>query len=278
MATSKSKAVAKVASQEELAEVAQQFPGESSTFQSILLPRLELVSQDQTEEVRNPKTGKKEIKINTEAGTFQTAKQGEETDEATGKKLWVREEIGTKAEGIILFQRKQLKFYDGEKYTSSPVYDDDREVLPLFRDGEKVDEGTPAELKAREIYQGKSAKGKDVSKLEDNRVVYVLYNDEVYQLNLRGTSMYAYMKYCRTVTPNTVVTGFDSIAKEQGTTKWNQMTFDIVRKLTSDEVLTVKEKLAEIQQGIVMQKSHFAAQAAGKSQADKDFEALGDGE
>lgn len=274
MATTKKKetGVATVASDAALAALRQEFPTEPS-FNRILLPRLGLVTQDITEESKDPKTKKKVIEVVTEAGTFYTEHQSEEVNPETQQKDWEREELGTETEGIILFQRKQLKFYDGEKYTSSPVYDSDDEVLPLFKDKVEVDRGTPAELKSRDIYQGKSAKGKDVSKLEDNRVLYVLKDGEIFQLNLRGTSMYAYMQYGRKVTPNTVVTGFSSEPKENGATQWNQMTFTVVRPVNGKEAADIIAKIQEIKQGIAQEKGFYQAKGASaeESQADKDF-------
>lgn len=273
MATTKKKetGVATVASDAALAALRQEFPTEPS-FNRVLLPRLGLVTQDITEESRDPKTKKKVVNIVTEAGTFYTEHQSEEVNPETQQKEWEREELGTETEGIILFQRKQLKFYDGEKYTSSPVYDSDDEVLPLFKDKVEVDRGTPAELKSRDIYQGKSAKGKDVSKLEDNRVLYVLKDGEIYQLNLRGTSMYAYMQYGRKVTPNTVVTAFNSEPKENGATQWNQMTFTVVRPVNGEEAPDIIAKIQEIKQGIAQEKGFYSSQKSAEDrQADEDL-------
>jgi hypothetical protein len=70
----KGKELANVVSEETLVALQESYPVEQNG-QRIILPRLGLVSQDQTEEVKNPKTGKKEIKIITEAGTFFTRKK-----------------------------------------------------------------------------------------------------------------------------------------------------------------------------------------------------------
>lgn len=244
--------LATVASEQELAILRESYPVEQG-FNRTLYPRLGMYSRDVAE-------GKgKQMKVVTEAGTFYTEKQTEEIDEETKKKKWEREEIGTEIEAIILFERKQLKFFDGENYTSSPVYDSEDEVLPLFCNKAEVDRGTVKELKSREKYQGTTAKGKATSKLEENRVLYVLYNEEVYQMNLRGTSMFAFLTYKRSVTPNTVLTHIKSEAKENGAISWNQMMFEAVRVITKEEAQIVTECLENIKSDISAEKGRFAA-------------------
>lgn len=248
----KSTALSTAVSEESLALLRESYPVET-TFQRIMLPRLGLVSQDVTE-------GKgKAMKVVTEAGTFYTEKQTDELDE-NDKKIWEKEEIGIGIEGIVLFQRKQLRFYDSsnETYTSSPIYDNDEEVIPLFCNKQEVDRGTPAELKAKEEYQGLSAKGKPISKLEDNRILYVLYNGEVYQMNLRGTSMYAFKKYASTTLPNSVVTAFGSEAKENGSISWSQMTFQVSRQLNQKEANDIIKRVQEIKEAIMAEKGQYA--------------------
>lgn len=241
-----------------LAELQESYPTEP-TFNRVLLPRLSMASQDVTEEVKNAKTGKKEIKIIIEAGTFATEVPTDEEDEA-GKKIWERNELGDEIEAIILFERKQLKYYDTSTklYTSSPVYDTDDQILPLFLDKNKVDRGTPIELQSREEYQGLSAKGKPISKLEINRILYVLYEGEIYQMNIRGTSMYAFMTYKKKRTPNMVLTRMNSEPKEAGTTKWNQMTFEQIRPIDAEEAQIVVTHLRDIKKGIEDEKAFFA--------------------
>jgi hypothetical protein len=231
-----------------------------------------MYSQDVTE-------GKgKSMKVIAEAGTFYLEKPTEESDE-NGKKIWEKTEIGTDFEGIIVYQRKQLRHYnsDTEQYTSSPIYDTDDDVIPLFRDKKEVDKGTPKELKGREEYQGLSLKGKAISKLEDNRVLYVLYEGELYQMSLRGTSMFAFLTYARKNTPSAYVTQFCSEAHENGKVSWNQMTFHAVREINSAEVKTVLEKQKEIQEGIVMEKNFYGqnAETAEDARVKREFDALG---
>lgn len=241
------------ASKEQLDTLNSAYPVEN-TFSRTLLPRLGMVSQDVIE-------GKgKAMKVTSEAGTFFIEKQGDSIDDR-GKKIWDREELGNEIEAIILFERKQLRHFDSStnEYTSSPVYDNEEQVIPLFRNKTEIDHGTPKELRSREEYQGTSAKGKAISKLEENKILYVLYNGEVYQMNLRGSSMYSFMTYKRKSTPNTVVTRMNSESKENGAIAWNQMSFEAVRPINSKEADTVIQHVTEIRQSIADEKNFYAA-------------------
>ncbi len=237
-------------SNETLELLKQSYPVEQG-FQRTLLPRLGMFSQNVTE-------GKgKAMKVVAEAGTFFTEHQSDEVDE-NGKKKWEKTELGTEIEATIFYRRKQLKFFDGTSYTSSPVYDSDDQIIPLFKDKAEVDRGTPAELKARPMYQGVSAKGKPISKLEENRVLYVLYAGQVYQTNVRGTSMYAFMTYSKGITPPTVLTRISSEAKENGSISWSQMTFETVRVLDENEAREVLLNVREVEKAIEQEKAFFA--------------------
>src|ERR1035437_8395312 len=100
----KTTAVAEVATDEQIAELNSGFPVEAG-FSRVLLPRLGMISQDKME-------GKgKLMKVVAEAGTFFTDVPTEEVDE-DGKKTWNKVELGKEMEGIIIFQRKQLRMYD----------------------------------------------------------------------------------------------------------------------------------------------------------------------
>jgi hypothetical protein len=273
----KDKEVAVVADEESLALLRNQFPVEQG-FQRQSFPRLGFYSQDVTE-------GKgKAMKVVTEAGTFYTEKQTDELDE-NGKKVWVKEEIGPEVELVILYKRHQLKFFDGEAYTSSTVYDEDNEIVTLFKGKEVVEKGLPKELQALPQYQGKSAKGKDISKLEDTRILYVLYQGEVHQMNLRGSSMYAFLSYSRSQSPNTVLTKITSEPKENGSISWNQMVFTAVRPVNAEEVAVIHDKTAEIKGNIEAEKGYFAAKNGAdgsvsvveESEADRIFRGLKSG-
>lgn len=257
--------VATVASEEQLAALKSQFPSEQG-FNRTLLPRLAMYSQDKTE-------GKgKAMKVVSEAGTFYIEHETDEIN-SEGKKVWAKDEIGTEVDVTIIYQRKQLRYFDesDDSYTSSSVYDTDDEVIPLWKNKAEIDRGTADELKSRKEYQFEKD-GKIKSKLEDNRILYVIYKDELYQMNLRGSSMYSWMSYQRKVAPPTVITHLSSEAKEKGAIAWNQMTFEAVRQLDSEEINNVIAKVGEIKEGIDAEKAFFATQGNGEmSKRLKDF-------
>lgn len=237
-------------SDQTLSELKAQFPAEQG-FTRTLLPRLGMASQDKTE-------GKgKAMKVITEAGTFFIEKQTDEENEE-GKKIWAKEEIGAEVEVTVLYQRKQLRYFDEslEQYTSSPVYDTDEEVVPLFCNKQEVCRGTPADLKARPEYQYEKD-GKKKSKLEENRILYVLYKDETYQLNLRGSSMWSWVKWSRQNLPPAIITKMASDAKEKGSIAWNQMTFEKVRDLDENEIKEVMARIDAIKEGIKQEKMFY---------------------
>lgn len=273
LATRKAREVSTEVNEETLALLRESYPVEQGANR-ILLPRLGLVSQDKTEEVGTGRN--KKINVIAAAGEFFIEKQTDEEDE-NGKKKWERTELGMSIEGIILYQRKQLKMYDEKTqlYTSSPIYDQENEVLPLFCDKSEVARGTPAELMAKYQYTDKDNKVK--SKLEVQRVLYVEYEGEIYQMNLRGSSMYSFLSYTKKTLANAVVTEFSSEAREQGTINWNMMTFSAKRKLTQREAEEVVAKCQEIKQAIESEKAQYATNVINvevlKSgdQAERDF-------
>jgi hypothetical protein len=274
-----STAIAKPMSDEVREQLDAAFPQEASALR-IQLPRFGMVSQDITEETKNPKTGKKEITIVTEAGTFFTETQTEDLDE-NGKKLWEKTELGIEiSEIIILYERKQLSFFSpDEGYTSSPIYDTADEEVRLFHKKKEVARGTPAELRALPQFQGKTAKGKPTSKLEENRVLFVQLDGVVYQWTVRGSSMYEFLGYKKATKPNQVITSLSSESREQGTTRWNATTFTSLRPLNADESVEVLTKIQDIQKAISIEKGSYAQTKAIKEGDDKDFdeaaEALG---
>ena len=242
-------------SEETLAALDASYPREQRASR-ISLSRISMVSQDKTKEVGTGKN--KKIELVTAAGTFFTEVETDEQDEETGKKIWEKNELGDSFKGIIIYQRKQLRMFEDEKYTQSPIYDNDNEIIPIWCDKAEVGKGTPAELKAKFQYKDPKS-GKIKSKLEDNRILYVK-NDEdnkVYQLTLRGTSMYAFFTYGRTTRVPAVVTQFGSEPKENGAISWNQMTFKVARKLSEKECLEVLEAVNQIRDTITAEKEQF---------------------
>lgn len=249
---SKGKELANVVSEETMIALQESYPVEQNG-QRIILPRLGLVSQDVTE-------GKgKQMKVITEAGTFFTEKPSDEEDPDTGKRIYKREELGNEIEGVILFKRYQLKMYheNDDTFTSSPVFDNEEEIVPIFKNKEEVGRGTVKELQAKYEFTDSNT-GKIRSKLELNRILYVQYEDEIYQMNLRGTSMFAFLAYARKVLVPSVVTTFSSEAKEKGSINWNQMTFNVKRKLTEKEAQEILQKVQEIKRAIEFERAQFS--------------------
>ena len=236
------------------------FPVEQG-FNKIFLPRLGFYSQDQIE-------GKgKSMKVVTEAGTFYTDLQSDEVDE-NGKKTWVKTELGNKIDIQILFQRKQLKMYDEatELYTSSPIYDTDEEVIPLWCERKEVSRGTVSELKKKYQYTDKTGKVK--SALEDNKILYVLYNGEMYQMNLRGSSMWSFQTYTRKVVAPAYITTVTSEACEKGEIQWNKMIFTASRPLNQDEADDAVSKISDIKLAIQAEKGNYQSTEHKKDDLD----------
>lgn len=272
----KSKELMKTASDEVLAQLGDSYAVEKRGL-SITLPRLGMISQDIVEEKKNSKTGKKEITVTTEAGTFFIESESDEKDEA-GKNIWTKEEIGTEIEGIIFYKRYQLRFFDKgqQKFISSPIFDSMDEVVPLFCDRKEIERGTPAELKA--LYQFTDERdGKVKSKLADSRILYVLYKGEMFQMNVGGTSMYSLMDYEKTVKPPTVLTKFGSIGQENGAIKWNKMTFEVIRTINQEEAEIILTETEKVKKAIAISKASFTKRDEQSIKAKNDFDSLPSG-
>ena len=249
-----SKEIQTTLSAEQKALLGQLTPQEQG-FTRISLPRLGMYSQDKFEG-----KGKSAVLVK-EAGMFYT-----EVPPVTKEEEWTKVEIGNTMEGVVLYHRKQLSYYDNatEKYTSSPIYDTPEDVIPLFLDGKEVQRGTPAELKAKYAYTDPDD-GKVKSKLEDVRVLYILKDGQVYQMSLRGSSMWSFSKYAKSCLVSSVLTRFNSESKENGSIAWNQMTFDALREITPEEASVVIDNLQKITASIAEEKAYFASLAQNKA-------------
>jgi hypothetical protein len=250
----KSNAPAAPISDEVMQQLSDSYPSEPSALK-IQLPRISMTAKDITEGQGKNK------KVVTEAGTFFIERPTDEKDEE-GKFIWEKTEIGKEFEAVILFKRKQLKYYDKttKLFTSSPVYDEDTDSVPLFCKKEEVGRGTPKELKAEYEYVGED--GKTRSKLEDNRILYVQYEGEIFQMNLRGGSMYAFKTYASKIVPPAFLTKFSSEFKENGSNAWNQATFEAVRPLNGKEAQAVLTEVNKIKTAIKIEKDQYGG---GKS-------------
>lgn len=238
-----------------LAAFAAQFPQEPG-FTRLMLPRIAFKSQDVMEG-----KGKNKV-VTTEAGTFLIERPTDDKDEY-GKTIWSKEEIGLEMEAFIVYPRKQLRYYDEptETYYSTPIFDDNEDVIPLFAAGKKIATGTPAELK--KSFEYVNADGKTVSKLENNVVLYIVKDDELFQMNLRGSSMYSYLDFSRKTKPSPLafLIHFTSEPQEKGSIEWNQMKFTTLRQLTADEMVANQAHIDAIKDAINAEREFYAQQA-----------------
>lgn len=260
------KALAKSLSPEAQALLAAEFPAEPPYGEALRFPRISFKSQDVIE-------GRgKTAKVVIEAGTYFDEYETDEVD-AEGKKVWNKVELGKELEVVILYKRRQLRFFDEstDKFISTPVFDDPNEVLPLFASGEEIARGTQAELQAK--YPGFTKAGKPKSDLEENVVLYVLHkadgDDEakVKMLTIRGSSMYNFKTYARKTVVPTVLTALGSEERENGTVVWNAMTFKAVRPITEEEAQGVLSTVQELKEAIANQKAAFADKAPVQPQS-----------
>lgn len=238
---------------EALALLRSLYPQEEG-YTRMYLPRISFKAQDVMEG-----TGKNK-KVVIAAGTFFTERETDEVDE-NGKKVWEKEELGDSMEGIIIYKRKQLRMYDEstEEYSSTPIFDTDTDIVPLFCSKKEIARGTAAELKAMYEYEYTDDKGatKKRSKLQDNAILYVLRNGELFQLNLHGSSMWSFVEYGRSVLVSSVLTAFSSEYNKNGSIEWNKMTFKKVREITPEELDIVVTNIKMIKDAIESEKAYF---------------------
>lgn len=240
-------------------ELTTELQGESylpkeNTFIRKTFPRISFTSQDKTE-------GKgKTMKVVEEAGTFFIEKPTDETDDKN-KKIWSHDEIGKSLEGVIFFTRKKLSYYDqaAGKFISSSMYDQDTDEIVLWSDGKQVAKGTKAQLQAPYMFIKED--GKKSCKLAENKILYVWYNNEVFELTVKGTSMFEYSNYYRNYNgePNKNLTLISSVECENGATVWNKTTYSRVRQLTQEEWDITRGLAAEMLKGIADEKAYFSS-------------------
>lgn len=259
----KNQALAKAASDEELAELNDVYQSEEFTS-GPKVPRIEFTAKDVVEVSGVGKT--KKIKVITAAGEFIKSVQSEtETDEA-GKKIWEKEELGDQIEGIVLYKRMQLRMFvqDGKEghYISSAPYDSKNEKVALFENKKKIATGTPEELQEEYTYEAENDKKQKYQKcdLKEEKILFILNaaDGEVYQLTVRGSSVWAlsaYEKALDPLKPTNVLTRFNSEPMVKGDNNWNQMTFENVRKVTSAEASKIKELQTNIVTALAQYKS-----------------------
>lgn len=236
----------------------------------LTLPRFGMLSKDIIE---TSGTGKaKKIKILEAAGTFFTeSDEGEVNDE--GKKVWTKKFLdGKTVDVIIAFHRRQLRKFDSslEKFISSPIFDNADQVIPLFLDKQQIHKGTQAQLQA--LYPALTQKGKPTSDLKEETILYVILDGVLYQSNISQSSKWEFKTYAKSVNPSTVITTISSIEDTFGENTFCKMTFKTNRLIDSDEFETVNENQTLLKETVESDKRFYLGD--GKSEADKDFEAL----
>lgn len=283
----KSTAVMVAPTEAQLAELGGAVEQEAG-FERLHLPRIGFAAKDKTEAVGTGK--KKTINLLMAAGTYFYEREGDEVvtrEDGSEGKVWEREEIDEEnpIEGILVFKRKQLRYFDepNNKFISSSIFggeddeDPKKDIISLFKDGKKIDSGTVAELQKK--YPHKlSKKNKPIPQLAIESICYVLVDGELYQMNIKGSSLWALRDYTKKVKAATVITRFGSKANVVGDNEFNSMTFTPVRPLNLEEVELAIETLRMIRKGINDEKAYFAGQN-NDSEVDAKFEALtaGDG-
>lgn len=253
----KSTEVANVLSEESSETLKQLYPVEQS-FSRILLPRITFLSQDKVE-------GKgKAMKVIAEAGTFISEKPNEAGE-------WEKKELGKEIDVQIFYHRRQLRYWDAanESFINSPIYDDENDIVPLFQDKKQIDKGTQRELQAK--YPPKE--GRKMSSLEDERILYVMYEGDMYQMNVKGGSKWAFLTYARSINPSAVLTTITIEDKKNGSISWNQMVFTQNRDITEDEAKDIIAKVTDIRTAINSEKAFYQNVLTGEQKkTDEELE------
>jgi hypothetical protein len=245
--------------------LAQNIPVEPG-YQEVQFPRINFLSKDITEKVKNKKSGKTEINIICEAGTFILEVYNKEAKE------FEKSELGKTIDVEFAYERKQLKFYDKDAntYVSSPIYDTDEDVIPLFKQKKVIARGTATQLRNKVEFIEIGADGKKKFKLEEQKVLFVRYEGEVHQLTIRGSSSWNFSKYKKEVNIATVVTTLDSEEAQTGDNNYNKMTFTIARELSTAEKKEILALQTEIKEGIAEKNAYFAKFVVGDEEGDVD--------
>lgn len=231
-----------------------------NTFIRKTFPRISFTSQDKTE-------GKgKTMTVTEEAGTFFLEKPTDETDDKN-KKIWSHVEIGKSLEGVIFFTRKKLSYYDqpNNAFISSSYFDQDNDEIVLWSAGKQIGKGNKESLQKlyrEEIKDPKDpTKKKIVNNLAENKVLYVWYKDEVYELTVKGTSMYSYSSYYKDCNgePNKNLTLMTPEDCENGSISWSKIIYKRVRQLSQSEWDITRTLAREMIEGIQEEKKYFSS-------------------
>lgn len=252
----------KVVDEEALADINDAFPSVNDNSNRLSLPRFGMLSKDITKETGSGRN--KKIEVVEASGTFFT-------ESGSGKDVERTYIDGEEQEVIIVFHRKQVKHFDKglNKFISSPIFDTDDQIIPLYLDKRVVARGTKAELQAK--YPEMSQAGKKSTSLKENKILYVIYKGEFYSSNLSLSSGWAFSDYAKEFrdgdSPATVVTTIGSVEETNGSNTYRKMTFTDTRPITADELELVKEKQALIRDSAKQSQEFYLGQANLKIEA-----------
>lgn len=256
----KTEEVTTEASAEALNELANLFP-QADSFNRTQFPKLVFKSQTQLDDEEN---------VVVKAGTFFLDEPTDEEDE-DGKVKWTHNDLGQKIEGHIIYHRKRLQMWDAdtEEFYSTPMFDNALETIPLFKSGEFIEQGTPAQLKAlysenKEVDDKKTGEKKmiKVSKLRDAAVLYIIIDGKLTELTIAGSSMWSFKEYLKKTAVPATITEFSSTKEQQGSNKWNKMAFKALRNPTAEEASLALQIGRDLLKGIEDEKAYYAAKRA----------------
>ncbi len=250
---SKSKELVTTASEAQLAQLKAMYPQED-TYQKIQVARLGMLAKDVVEESGTGKN--KTLKVINAMGEFYIETEG--TNEETGEREWVKSFIeGDTIDVLIAYNRKQLSMWDDGLgvYTNTPIYDSADDILPLWEGGKEIARGTPAELQAR--YPSLTQKGKPSSKLKEVKILYVIYEGEVYQVNLTQSSKWEFLSYSKGINPATVVTTIGSVEETNGSNTYRKMTFKSAGTISAEQAQVVIDTATTIRESVESEKAFY---------------------
>lgn len=257
--------MSKEITQEQLAQLNEAYPVSDNNNRTSY-PRFGMLSKDIIEESGTGKN--KKIKIIEAAGTFYTDKDEGAIDPETGKKVWTKTYLGEEVEVVIVFHRKQLRLFDKslEKFISSPIYDNNNQIIPLYLDKRQIAIGTPAELQDR--YPMLTEKGKKSSKLKEEQILYVLYEGEIYQCNLSQSSKWSFKDYSKTLNPSSVKTKLTSIEETNGSNTYRKILFTSLGLIDKDTFELVTNGQTKLKEQVISDSQYLLKQADNKKISD----------
>jgi len=271
----KTKELVVAATEEQLAILDKSFPVAEDS-RAPRLPRMGFLSKDIVEEKGTGKN--KKITVVQSAGTFYTEVETDEVSEETGKKVWSKEFFGDQEplDAVIFYHRKQLRMFDSVDniYINTPIFDDNEEIVPLYKGATQIDKGLPASLQAK--YPALTAKGKPSSKLKSEVILYLLVNEEVYQMNLSQSSKFSFQTYGRTTKVNHVITTLSmSDEMTQGTNTYRHIVFSSKGVMTQKQADLVLPVVKELNDYISAKKTAYGGQSQEEiAKMNADFEGI----